>query len=126
MSQSFLRRNQKLDPSTRPTVCEVCGIIKPLREMKSMAAVYRMPGYDHNTQVGLLPYQCDDKQHFGCTHEHALLAMMYCLFEHIHEGPHEEQGVELQHEVLVDIKNILDAYLQKIQNEHSKESEHES
>lgn len=127
----FLGRNPKLDPSMRPKVCEVCGIIKPLREMKSVAAVYRMPGYDHDAQIGLSPFQCEDRQHYGCTHEHALLALLFCLFEHIHEGPHEAQGNPLEHNVLIDIQNRLNQHIEEVRGKfvetdeepHSKEEE---
>jgi hypothetical protein len=116
MNRLFLQKSPK-DPSLAPTTCEICGEVKPLREMFSMATVYRMTGYAEDIQVGLPPYQCPDKQHFGCTHEHALLAMLYCLFEHIHEGPHLEHGKEIKHPVLLDVKKRLEEYIQEMKGE---------
>jgi hypothetical protein len=117
----FLAKRTTDDPSLLPTMCEICGCVRPKREMKSMAVVYRMPGYDHAAQTGYASFQCDDKQHWGCTHEHALLAMLFCIFEHIHEGPHEAQGEELQHQVLIDIRTRLETYIEEVREEYSKE-----
>jgi hypothetical protein len=75
-----------------------------------------MPGYDHDQQRGLAPFGCQDKQHFGCCHDHAFLAMIYCLFEHLHEGPHIEQGKDLEHPVLLDIKKRLEDYIEELQD----------
>lgn len=117
MKNYFMLQKQNEDPSMRPVRCEICGEEKPLREMFSMATVYRMPGFDKYIMVGLASYQCQDKQHFGCCHEHALLAMFYCLFEHIHTGPHLEHGKEIEHPVLLDIQKRLEEYTEQVSKE---------
>lgn len=117
----MLTKQEKEDPSMRLIRCEICGEEKPLREMFSMAALYRMPGFNKEIGVGLASYQCPDKQHFGCSHEHALLAMLYCLFEHIHEGPHLEHGKEIEHPALIDVQKRLEEYTQQISDEIQKE-----
>ena|ERR1044071_8912009 len=113
----FLIKKGPVDPSLVPTACEICGEIKPLREMLSLGTVYRMPGFNHARQQGLAPFGCPDKQHFGCCHDHALLAMIYCLFEHLHEGPHIEQGKNIEHPVLQDIQARLAQHIEDVTKE---------
>jgi hypothetical protein len=115
----FLAQKGPVDPSLVPTACEICGEVKPLRDMLSIGAVYRMPGFDHYLQLGLPPFGCPDKQHFGCCHDHALLAMIYCLFEHLHEGPHIEQGKDIEHPVLQDIVARLEQHIDDVTKEVS-------
>lgn len=120
----YLAEPKSKDPSMQLIECEICGVEKPLRDMKSMGVVYRMPGYDYEMNRGLQPFGCPDRQHFGCTHEHAMLAQIYCLFEHMHEGPHDAQGNPLEHKVLVAIQNILEDYVieaKQLQQENAPE-----
>ena len=72
------------DPSAVPIQCEApgCLSVAPLGNMYSMAIIYRMPG------PGKAPYQCPNEQHYGCTHDHAVLAMLGCLRAHIASGDH--------------------------------------
>lgn len=89
--------------------CETCGELRPFRDMNSLACVYRMPGLvDHGSrQERKASYQCPDIQHFGCCHEHAMLALLQCMFFHIHEGPHNDQGKEIEHETLLKIRGLI-------------------
>lgn len=88
--------------------CEICSKEDALQHMLSIAAIYRMPGSNANLKPAKLPsFQCPHIQHFGCTHEHALLALMHCLVEHIHFGPHESQGEAFTHDKLQRIEAIL-------------------
>lgn len=113
-------RNDPRDHRSNPyrdndvVACEICGTEKKFSEMKSLTAMYRMPG-DHPSIPGAKRpgwIGCaTDLQHFGCCHEHALLAHLHCLFEHIHNGPHSESGTELQHDKLKRIIAILDENL---------------
>lgn len=90
--------------------CEVCGQKRQFRDMNSMACVYRMPGMvDNGHRVERkASYQCPDIQHFGCCHDHAMLACLQCMFYHIHEGPHHKQGQEHEDELLLQIRGLLE------------------
>jgi hypothetical protein len=89
--------------------CEICGKEDMVMHMLSIAATYRMPGKNADlAPAKLSAFQCPHIQHFGCCHEHALLALFHCLFEHIHYGPHESQGEEFEHDKLQRIEAILD------------------
>ena len=70
-------------PVNEIMTCEVCGVVVPIAKTHSLIVTYGMPG------VGLSPYQCRATQHFACSHEHALLAHLQCLFTHIENGDHE-------------------------------------
>lgn len=88
--------------------CEICGKTDELQHMLSIASVYRMPGSSASLKPAKLPsFQCPHIQHFGCTHEHALLADMHCLIEHLHYGPHESQGETFTNDKLQRIEDIL-------------------
>lgn len=91
------------DPSQVPVKCEApdCDVIQPLSQMFSMAVVYRMPGYN------VPPYQCENEQHFGCTHEHAMIALLKCLFTHIEDGEHQQKTENYDHALLMHIKKEL-------------------
>ena len=95
------------DPSAVIIPCEAkgCTVQKPLGQMFSMAIDYRMPG----GKIPKSPYQCPNEQHFGCSHEHAMLALLQCLFTCIEQGDHGEpkQG-NYQHDLL----QTIDASLQ--------------
>lgn len=98
------------DPSLRPTRCEVCGTVRPLKNMHSIAWGYRMPGLiiDHPTRPhGYAAFQCPDEQHFGCTRDHAVLAMLACMFEHMDACPHENRGKPYLHPLLLTLQNDL-------------------
>lgn len=99
--------------------CEECGTSIPFEKAYSMAAVYRMPGLHPEKQHPLLPYQCELMQHFGCSHEHAFLALIRCLFEHIHTGDHAAKGQPLTHDLLVKIQGLLE---QKTDKTNEKDS----
>jgi hypothetical protein len=90
--------------------CEVCGDEREFRDMNSMACVYRMPGkVDHGHRIERkASYQCPQIQHYGCCHDHAMLALLQCMFYHIHEGPHNAAGQEHEHELLLQIRGLLD------------------
>lgn len=89
------------DPSQVLITCEAPGCSKQiaLANACSMAVVYRMPGFGH------APYQCGDEQHFGCCHEHAILALLSCLFSHIEAGDHAIH--DHQEEKLIQIEKLL-------------------
>jgi len=94
----------RLDPSTITVSCEApgCTASKPLGDMCSMAVVYRMPG------PGTSPYQCPDEQHYGCCHEHAILALLKCLVTDIEAGQHVDPKEEIyQHPLLQSIEGEL-------------------
>jgi hypothetical protein len=74
--------------------CEICDKIVPLNDMHSLAVVYRMPG------PGSTAYQCPNEQHFGCCHEHAVLAALACLTSHIEAGPYANKQVAYENEDL--------------------------
>lgn len=96
------------DPSMRPVSCDVCGTVKPLKYMKSFMLGYAMPGL-REEHWGYGAYGCPDEQHFGCTMEHAMLATLCCLFEHILEGEHEDKGRPLEHPLLIKLQQDLAA-----------------
>lgn len=81
------------DPSSTVLDCEAegCGKQIALADACSMAIIYRMPGR------GKSPYQCIHEQHFGCSHEHAVLALLQCLFDHIESGDHAEHIATSDH-----------------------------
>lgn len=87
--------------------CELCNKNIPYSEAHSLSISHNRPG------KGYASYQC--VAHIGCCHEHALLAVLACLFEHIEQGNHANQGTPLQHNVLVTIKGILDELGQDMQ-----------
>lgn len=94
----------QLDPSAIEVFCDApgCSTKKPLGEMCSMAIVYRMPG------PGTSPYQCPLEQHYGCCHEHAMLAMLVCLVRDIEAGPHVDPKEEkYQHTLLQHIEQEI-------------------
>lgn len=100
----------QLDPSTIEIPCEApgCSTKKTLGEMCSMAVVYRMPG------PGTAPYQCPVEQHYGCCHEHAILALLKCLVTDIEAGVHVEPKEEkyqhpLLHRLEQDINDLANA-----------------
>lgn len=90
--------------------CEICAEKRQFRDMNSMACVYRMPGtVDHGHRIERkASYQCPDIQHFGCCHDHAMLACLQCMFYHIHEGPHHKQGEDHEDELLLKIRALLE------------------
>lgn len=102
------------DPSLAPTRCEVCGVVKQLKDMYSMAAVYRMPG------LGKKAYQCEATQHFGCSHEHAVIAILECLFEHISLGDHADADKPYELQIVNDIRQLVadcEKYVQIVESE---------
>lgn len=109
----------KTDPDERLITCEVCGKQIMLKYAFSPAVVYRMPGYLHAEGRGAPGYQCPDTQHFCCSHEHAMLAMFMCFFEHIHEGPHAASK-EITHPTLVTIKQAVDNYIEQTLQEREQ------
>lgn len=56
--------------------CEICGAQTKEGDTYSLAWHYRKPGR------GIPAFQCPGEQHFACSHEHAVQAMMACLEEH--------------------------------------------
>lgn len=114
------------DPSMALTTCEFCGEVKPLREMHSLKWVYAMPGYNKEATVGQRPFQCADDQHFGCCHEHAFLALIICLFEHMDDsGSYNGKGEDLQHPILAELKAKVKADLAELEQEEWNESNHQ-
>lgn len=106
---NLLQSNQnKKDPSLAPTMCELCGKVQELRFCHSIGVVYMMPGHDAENKISYGSYQCPDTQHFACSHQHAMILSLCCLYEHIHTGNHKEQGKELEHPTLLSIKQSLD------------------
>lgn len=95
--------------------CEICGTQRPFRDMNSIAVGYRFPGKvdEGHRQVWLPAFQCGDEQHYGCCHEHAMLAALACLVLHIHEGPHNAHGTPLEHDLLVKLKADIEALAQE-------------
>lgn len=94
------------DPSSVIIPCEAkdCTVQKPLGHMFSMATDYRMPG----GETPKSPYQCPQEQHFGCTHEHAMLALLQCLFTCIEQGDHGQPKQEsYEHSLLQVIATSL-------------------
>jgi len=85
--------------------CEVCQRLMPFLELKSIALIYARPGGECQM------FQCSSHQHYGCCHEHAMIAALICLFEHIDSGPHSEVGVELSNPLLLMIRQLLQAYI---------------
>ena len=76
---------------TDPILCEVCGKSTPLAQAHSMSVSYNMPGQDAKG-VTYPAYQCPNLNHFACSHEHAVLAALMCIFEHIDQGNHPAKG----------------------------------
>jgi len=88
--------------------CVICGEPVKFEDALSMSAAYRMPGKRREDEsASYAAFQCDDWQHFGCCHEHALLALLHCVFEHIHFGEHNQSGALLEHDKLQRIASIL-------------------
>jgi hypothetical protein len=106
--------------------CEICGTQRPFRDMNSIAVGYRFPGKvdQGHRQVWLQAYQCPDEQHYGCCHEHAMLAAIACLVLHIHEGPHNSAGDALEHELLVHIQQEV-IKLVEMEKEDGPENDNE-
>ena len=67
------------DSSALLVACEAPGCPRSVTvaDAFSLALVYRMPGR------GVSAFQCRDEQHFGCSHDHAVQAMLACLRDHI-------------------------------------------
>ena len=73
-----------LDPSTAVGVrCEAdgCNRIVPLGTAYSIYGEYRIQGGEHPSCV--CPHS---EQHFGCSHEHALVALLDCVQNHQTDG----------------------------------------
>jgi hypothetical protein len=85
-------------------VCEICGKIVPLNDLHSLAVVYRMPG------PGGTAYQCPNEQHYACSHEHAVLAVVACLTSHIELGPYANKQAEYEDEDLKVLKQRVSKY----------------
>lgn len=89
--------------------CEICGALMKFEDALSLSIAYRMPGKLRQDESASYPaFQCKDWQHFGCCHEHALLAVLHCTFEHIHFGEHNQSGALLEHGKLQRIADILE------------------
>lgn len=69
------------DPDLKIIPCEApdCTVEKSRREMHSVKAVWC-----HTW--GITPFQCENEQHWGCTPEHAVDAMVLCVREHLLPG----------------------------------------
>lgn len=75
---SILPAIQPQQPAPEITyTCEVCGAQTLEGDTFSLALVYRKPGRD------IAAFQCPNEQHYACSHEHAVQAVMACLSEHI-------------------------------------------
>ena len=91
------------DPSSDIRTCELpgCHERNALGNMYCMVANYALAGPMHGA------FQCPERQHLACCHEHAMLLCMHCMIEHMHVGPHAQYGDELSHSKLKRIAKIL-------------------
>ena len=64
-------------PTGATIACEVCGKVVNTVDARSFSVQYCTPGQ------GFTGQQCPAWQHWACTHEHAVIATIACLFEHI-------------------------------------------
>lgn len=64
-------------PTGATISCEVCGKVVNTADARSFSINYCTPGQGFNGT------QCPSWQHFCCTHEHAVIAAIACMFEHI-------------------------------------------
>lgn len=73
-------RAPKADPSLALVECEIVGCAKlmPLGDSYSFIGGIATTGPTH-----IAPFVCDNEQHFGCCIEHALLAYVLCLRDHV-------------------------------------------
>lgn len=62
--------------------CEICGQATPMEELCSFIYTYAMPG------PGKSGYQPTCQQHYACSHEHAILALLRCVLSHNEEKSH--------------------------------------
>lgn len=91
------------DPSTEMKPCELpgCNEKNIIGNMYSIKNSYALAG-------PMKPaFQCPETQHYACSHEHAMLLSMHCLFEHVHCGPHAQYGQDIAHSKLKRIESIL-------------------
>lgn len=97
--------------------CEVCGKLVPFEEMYSLSICYNMPGPAYPS------YHCPNLQHFGCCHDHAAIAVIACLLEHMDDtglhGVHPEKDtqiakrpgpVEYEEQLMRDIVELMKSY----------------
>lgn len=69
------------DPAAVPVPCEAPGCVEigPLGTRYSILLIYAVTG----AHAGVPPYGCAREQHYGCTHDHAILAAQACLVSHL-------------------------------------------
>lgn len=90
------------EPSSLNIHCEFCGTVKPLGLMNSFLVSYAMPGSPITPSYG-----CPVEQHYGCSHEHALLATIRCMLTCLEEGEHTGKKDSYEHPLLQHIKHEL-------------------
>lgn len=103
-NQMFHRAN---DPSVEIKHCELqgCDGQNILANMYSIKPTYALAGPLHAA------FQCPEIQHYACSHEHAMLLAMHCLYEHVSFGPHaqfDQYKQRIAHGKLIRISEILD------------------
>ena len=68
------------DPSLQTKVCEICGNMFIMCYGYSIAACWLVTGHAHIS--GFMCEEAPGGQHWGCTPDHAIQAMLICLKEH--------------------------------------------
>lgn len=100
---------QPLNITGDPIACEICGLVTPLAQVHSLSITYCMPGQDSSGN-SLPAYQCPALQHYACTHEHAVIAALACLFEHIDAGNFAGVGTSWMDSQTTTIYNNVEGY----------------
>lgn len=102
--------------------CEVCGKPTPMEQLHSFILTYAMPGPTYGA------YQPSCIQHYGCCHEHAIMAAVNCLLDHVGEESHRfqkeerKQGERYNDSVLDSFHQIIRSDIERLleeKNEHN-------
>lgn len=83
------------DPSLQTKICEVCGAKFIMCYGYSIAVCWLVTG--HAYVSGFMCEQSAGGQHWGCTPEHAIEAMLICLQEH-----HGKDALLTKHQAMTD------------------------
>lgn len=92
-------------PVTDPMICEICGKSVLLANVFSIKAVYALPSGTNTA------FQCANEQHYACSHEHAVLALVGCLFEHLEAGAYVGKGATPLNQNYINLKNTEQSYI---------------
>lgn len=108
------------DPSLQSKICEICGSEFIMCYGYSIAACWLVTG--HAYVSGFMCEQSAGGQHWGCTPEHAVEAMLTCLQEHHGisrlTAKHQEMADDNKERLNPEHEHLKEAYEKDQQNFH--------